>query len=615
MRKSVYSTKGAVLVTVMMVLSTLIGLSLCALVYTSSVAKNVARSNNYRQEIDMADGALEQAFAWWRETCRAKSNISRPGIDFSGLPLPTAAMFPKVAGFSAQTAANSSLSNPVTLADYKIQAVDPQYNVVDQNATPPQGYGMSIGTRTTYYKASVDAYLPTRGQPMLVKLRRIFEKQVIAPWNYAIFFVDDLEIQPGPAFNVSGWVHSNGNVYTGHNTLNFANKMSYGNDWTIGFMPGETSHNGETPAAPTYPSNQPPTREQGQQPYGLDSTRVFSTTDANPNNDSYREIVEQRNPAYPDPFTDLTDPSAPWEARYYDQADYKVVVGSGGALTILDGNDNVLTNKSTGVGKQIYNLVNSAVTTGQTIQDARESATVSVTTLDVSKIYNAYKPGGSMASTAFGGIIYLTDSTAASAPANQRRAFRLLNGASVPPGGLTIASDDAVYIQGDYNTGTNGGTQPASNFTGAANDPTKPTITGYNREPCAVVADAVMILSNSWQDSNSGKDLSYRQATNTTVNTAIVSGIVPSGTQGSNYSGGAENFPRFLEDWGSDNTLTYYGSMVELYKSKYHTGVWGQNNVYNPPVRNWYFDNKFYVNPPPGSLTLVQYKKGRWFVE
>ena len=53
----------------------------------------------------------------------------------------------------------------------------------------------------------------------------------------------------------------------------------------------------------------------------------------------------------------------------------------------------------------------------------------------------------------------------------------------------------------------------------------------------------------------------------------------------------------------------------ELYKSKYFTGLWGSNNVYNPPVRNWYFDSNFYVNPPPGTLTLVLYNKGRWFME
>ena len=124
-----------------------------------------------------------------------------------------------------------------------------------------------------------------------------------------------------------------------------------------------------------------------------------------------------------------------------------------------------------------------------------------------------------------------------------------------------------------------------------------------------------MILSNNWSDANANSGVGARQATNTTVNTAIVSGIVASATLNGNYSGGAENFPRFLETWGSTVTFTYYGSMVQLYKSKHHKGAWGKPNVYSPPKRNWYFDTQFYTDPPPGTLDLVIYKKGRWYVE
>lgn len=598
---------------VLLVVATMTALSLCAMLYTSSVAKNVERSNNYRRSLDLGDGALDYAFAYWRETSRLKSNIARPGADYVNVPLPTASMFNEVTNFVAQRSPNSG-SSLATIANYGIVAVDPQYLSVDQSVAPPMGIGMSIATRSTYYKATADISLPVRGGPMTIKMRRIFEKQIVSPWNYAIFYIDDLEIHPGPTFVVTGPVHSNGKVYTGHNTLTFASKMSYGDDWSIGFMPGDGSHP-ETPTSPNWPSNQPPTREQGQQPYGLDSTRIFSTTDTNPNNDSYREIVEQRSGTATDPFTDLTDPSNPRKARYYDQADIKILISSTGAMTIRDGTDSLLTSSSTGNSKKIYDLVNSAIVTGTSLQDNREAAQVKLTNLDVSKFYDAFKTGGTMAAIPFDDVIYISDARAATAPANERRAIRLINGSRIPQGGLTIASDNAIYIQGDYNTGATGGTFPASNKTGTANDPTQPTVTGYNREPCAVIADAVCILSNNWNDSNSTSDVSARLATNTTVNTAIISGIVPSGTSNNNYSGGAENFPRFLESWGSDNTFTYYGSMVELYKSKYHTGTWGKNNVYDPPVRNWYFDTKFYVNPPPGTLDLVLYKKGRWYVE
>jgi hypothetical protein len=92
-----------------------------------------------------------------------------------------------------------------------------------------------------------------------------------------------------------------------------------------------------------------------------------------------------------------------------------------------------------------------------------------------------------------------------------------------------------------------------------------------------------------------------------------VSGIVP--TSNGNYSGGAENFPRFLESW-TNKTFTYYGSMVELYQSQTANGQWVYGgNIYEAPIRQWYFDTKFRTKPPPGSLMVYTYAKGRWFTQ
>src|SRR5439155_21734107 len=94
----------------------------------------------------------------------------------------------------------------------------------------------------------------------------------------------------------------------------------------------------------------------------------------------------------------------------------------------------------------------------------------------------------------------------------------------------------------------------------------------------AVVADAINVLSGNWSDTNSIN--STRTAANVTINAALVGGIVPSGTSSSNYSGGGENFVRFLENW-TGKTFTYYGSMVELFKSQQGTGIWnGAGTVY-----------------------------------
>ena len=188
----------------------------------------------------------------------------------------------------------------------------------------------------------------------------------------------------------------------------------------------------------------------------------------------------------------------------------------------------------------------------------------------------------------FNGILYIDD--ASSLGYTDPKGIRLTNGSTLPTEGLTVASQNPVYIQGDYNTS---GTRVSS----------------------AVFADGVTILSNNWIDSNSSGALSGRKASNTTVNTAIVGGFLPSGwtdpVSGAQYgySGGLNNFPRFLEDW-KGKTFTYVGSMIELFTSQIATGEWDTGSIYVPPTRVWSFDTNFVDNPPPGSLTAVSMARG-----
>ena len=107
-----------------------------------------------------------------------------------------------------------------------------------------------------------------------------------------------------------------------------------------------------------------------------------------------------------------------------------------------------------------------------------------------------------------------------------------------------------------------------------------------------------------------------RCRTEITINAAIVSGIVPSNVYNDGgYSGGAENFPRFLESW-SNVPLTYYGSMVEVFNSTQALGEWYYGgNIYNAPAREWFFDTNFPTNPPPGTLMAYSYIKGKWTVQ
>lgn len=332
---------GSTMLIVLSVLGTLSACVIAALNFTSVVGRDVMRSNTMRSTMGVGDGVMEYAFAHWREICRQQSNvqlptdafnIQYPTLNFVNIPLPTQSLFPTIPGFTVSTGPNPGSGTPYTVANFKIQAMDPQLNPLASNTIPPPpSRGQSLGSASFFYLATADVTLPAfAGKPVAVKMRRVFEKKLESPWNYAIFYTDRLEIHPGPPFVVTGWVHTNERLYTGHSSLTFGSKVTYADDWNVGFAPGDRSHDGETPQSPGQPSNIPPARDTAKQPFGLDSTRIFNTTDSNPNNDSYRELVER-------PTAAQTDPIA--EARYYNQADVRVLISNSNAVTIKNKND------------------------------------------------------------------------------------------------------------------------------------------------------------------------------------------------------------------------------------------------------------------------------------
>ncbi len=588
---------GSALIVVLSVIATLVVTVAIAMEYTTTVRHHVQRSEALQAAITIGDGVVEHEFNYWREICRSNTDSSLHNSSFQDIPLPTQDQFPKVANFSAQrTGLTQGSGNPPTVSNFQVLAVDPQLRPIDSAMPLIPAIGQSPITATYSYLAQADVTLPVLGADVTARVRRVLQKEQLSPWNWAIFYVDPLEIHPGAFMNVTGWVHTNANLYTGHDLLTFLSKVTYATDWVIGFRPGDSRAPGgsspETPTAPHYQSGLPPAFDVAHQPFGLDATRIFTASDSNPNNDSYHELIEPPTAGFDDPLAGK---------RYYDQAGAKILIDASNNVTIKDQSGNTLTASSPGVGGVIYSTFTAAITTNQTIQDNREGASVRLATLDMGAVSTKIS-NGTLAP--FNNIIYISDTSASQTGATPKRGIRLKNGAIMPNNGLTVASQNPVYIQGDYNTG---GSNPPSN----SGDPTKPQVSGYTRKPCAVVADAVNLLSNSWNDSNSSSSLSSRTAGNTTFNTAIVSGIVPSANN--YYSGGAENFPRFLENW-SGKTLTYYGSMVELYPSKQSIGRWGSSNVYNPPNRQWFFDTNLQVYTPPGSLPVFSYTKGRWFL-
>lgn len=229
--------------------------------------------------------------------------------------------------------------------------------------------------------------------------------------------------------------------------------------------------------------------------------------------------------------------------------------------------------------------------TNVTFYDFRESKTVQALQIDVAKfntwLTNTASGGGSawnlknvVGATSKGhGIdsIYVYNNVLITS--GQLPAVRVINGAQLPSAGpgLTVATPQPLYVLGDYNVQTNGG----SPVLGSTN-----TASTY---PAALMGDAITVLSGNWKDSVNNED---PIPTTTTINAAILTGIVPTDpTISENYSGGVENFLRLLENWAGV-TLTYNGSIVVMFYSQYATNSWG-GSYYGAPKRNWNFDQNF----------------------
>ncbi|NOT44850.1 MAG: hypothetical protein HOP14_09640, partial [Acidobacteria bacterium] len=180
--------------------------------------------------------------------------------------------------------------------------------------------------------------------------------------------------------------------------------------------------------------------------------------------------------------------------------------------------------------------------------------------------------------------------TAAEARTNRailfRRALKLTNGGlgNLVQPGLTIAAENPVYVQGNYNANAGGFQEPNS--------------------ASAVIADAVTLLSNQWNDNNSINN--PHRPGNRVANTAawyrlaIIAGKGPSFPQPGAFAtpqdfgtdGGVHNFLRYLEDWNA--ALNYRGSIASFYFNRQAVGVYKCcTNVYSPPTRGYTFDVEF----------------------
>jgi len=395
-------------------------------------------------------------------------------------------------------------------------------------------------------------------------------------FQFAIFYNIELEINPGPAMTVTGPVHGNTNVYISPgNVLSFQSPVTSAGEISLNRDPNDPSGAGGGGAI-NFAVKPKEHVSSLTMPIGTNSTPS-----------AVRQIIE-KPPTSESPLSPLG------KERFYNKADMVILVSDSGVVARSGGFNNFATVvPPTEVSKFVSTT---------TFYNKREGKTINATQIDVAslKAWNesldqTINPLRPIVPTHDVRIVYVDDLRTQTSATES--GVRLVKGQVLPQGGLTVATPNPLYVLGNYNA------------TALGSADTRNTL------PAALIADAITVLSPNWKDANSTLALGSRIATDATVNAAFLAGVVP--TSNASYSGGVENFPRFLEDWNA-KVLTYNGSMVVMYDSKVATGPWKGTGsaigIYNPPVRKWAFDQNFkdVTKLPPGTPSVRALVRGRW---
>jgi hypothetical protein len=398
-------------------------------------------------------------------------------------------------------------------------------------------------------------------------------------FQYAVFYNVLLEFTPLPPMTVTGPVHCNTNIY-----LNPGGVLTFQSDITSSLNIIEGPNPDGIPAlggSIVY---------NGKHDSGVSTLNLPIGTNNSPA--AVHQVLEMP-PAGEDPLSSLG------LQRFYNKADLLILV-SNTTVVAKSGLWNNFATRITNTELATFFSTNTA------FYNKREGKMVRNLQIDVAKLVS-WNTNNSTFHSIYSrdvALIYVADCRTIAS--GDESGVRLINGTNLPPKGLTVATTSPVYIQGDFNV-------PAS---------ARGTTNTSGTLPASIAGDAITILSTNWSDANAANSstvLSSRLAGNTTVNAAFLAGIVQT-TAGSD-SGGVENFPRFLEDWGSGagtKVFTYNGSMVCMFYSQVATGLWGgigdPPGIYNPPVRNWSLDQNFqyYNKLPPGTPALMVLVRANW---
>jgi hypothetical protein len=559
--KHFHESGNAIFVTLIITATALVTLS-GVMAWSSSNARQAARSNQYSRSVAAAEAATEKVGS------QLMSDFLNSGQVLVNANLSTyRSTVPNSTDSSYWSGWQFSNPSGTTGSTYVQQTSTSNYVVLSSTYAGLNGY-------VSAYNIVSDAKEVTDVQSVTGSVFQQLQLTEIPVYQFAMYSSGEIEISCGQPFVINGPVHANGPIYVEPDSLmTFESSVTASGGINFSRDPADsrTGPAGSvvydvTPVAHAKPLTLP-----------------IGTT----NSPSAIEQLLQPPP------TGESATSALGSLRYYNKADMILVVSNSGITATSGLANNFATTIPT-------NQVALFATTNNSFYDSRESKTVLPVDIDVGKL-TKWSATNTTLRTALGSrdvsSLYVWDKR--TLPGTDLAAVRLVDGLQLPSLGLTVVTEMPLYVWGNYNQ------------TNAANLGTSNTTTTL---PAQLVGDAITVLSTNWTDANSTAImdvLGARVASSTTVNAAILAGEVF--TSGGNYSGGMENFVRFLEDWSSA-TFTYNGSMVKMFPSVYATNFWGKANVYSPPSRNWSFDFNFNnpVKLPPLTPGLQLANKFQW---
>ncbi|MEM9567813.1 MAG: hypothetical protein AAF974_05850 [Cyanobacteria bacterium P01_E01_bin.34] len=496
-----------------------------------------------------------------------------------------------------------------------------------------------------------------------------FLNRSVPIFQFMAFFDKDLEITPGSAMTLNGPIHANGNIFLNAQGGS-SNPLTINDRISVGEFPGGTQGNiyrvaKHDSTLGTCTANSVLVQDNNGALANLPcgTTPVAITADLD-------QRIATGFPRLEVP--DNGDFSAGPAGQYWSSAELRVALNLAGTPSVevrtvnntLDATDTILFS-SGGACAGTFDGSTS-------FYNAREADFIQMLEVDINLLMdcidtNSGALGFGLDDETQGGlVIYLTVDGPLSNAVNPY-GVRLRNGSDLRAAnveGLTIISDQAVYIQGDYNT------------------------VGW--VPASVIGDSLNVLSNAWSDfRNDGDGVDYgiatsgggddddddddgggggtasvyacsgltnanclpaeRLATDTTIFAAFLAGTSSTGgSEGgfntSDYNGGMHNYPRLHEIWTSridainqynnsfsgslstagvpdDQTLTLVTSFISLKQPDHVDGLWQQGDSdeamwwYQQPIRNFSFDDRFKdPNQLPPMTPQVTYLQQELFV-